>query len=411
MKNKQWYKLDNVGKLFSSLADGHFQNIFRYSATIKDEVDKEILQDALLETLKVYENFNVNLKKGLFWYYLEETNKTYIVREENLPICAKIYHNSNDFLFRITYYHKRINFEVSHILSDGRGSVEFFKTLISNYVIKKYQLENINISTKNSHIEKSEDSFTKYYKKGQNDIKKYKNIYHYKQKKLKYTTRYLEAHMSVSKVLNIAHTHHVTLTTLLLSVLIHSFRNVLYEKDLHKNIKIDIPVDLRNYYKSSSLKNYFGLTSVVYQYQTRNDSIQDIMKSVDSQLKDNLLLENLQKRVNKYIAFEKNIFCRIAPLFMKNMVLKIIDTFTSNMCTSCVSNIGIIKLEDSITPYIDNINIICSTTGFQFIMCSYKDDLSIGISSVYKYNDVIKEFCRWFSDNGIDVTINVSEVD
>lgn len=411
MKNKKWYKLDNVGKLFSSLADGHLQNVFRYSATIKEEIDKDILQEALNDTLKIYENFKVNLKKGLFWYYLEETNKEYQVKEENLEVCSKVYHNSNDFLFRITYYHKRINFEISHILSDGRGSLDFFKTLVSNYVVKKYNLKNINVSPRNSYVEKKEDSFLKYYKKGENDIKKYPNIYHYKEKKLKNRIRYLEMHVNVKKVLDISHKNQVSLTTFLISVLIYSFRNVLYEKDLHKNIKIDIPVDLRNYYKSTSSKNYFGLTSVAYQYKTRDDQLSDIIKDVDSQLKDNLLLENLQKRVNKYVEFERNIFCRLAPLFLKNTILKIIDKFTGSMCTSCVSNIGVIKLEDNISKYVQDINIICSTAGFQFTLCSYMDDLSIGISSVYKYNEVIKEFCRWFSDNGIDVTINVSEVD
>lgn len=411
MRKKQWYKLDNVGKFYSSLADSQFQNVFRYSATIKDEINKDILQEAVKDTLEIYKNFQVNLKKGLFWYYLEETNRKYKVQEEKLPICSKIYHNSNDFLFRVTYYNNRINFEVSHILSDGRGSVEFFKTLISNYIIKRYQLKNISITTNNSYIEKSEDSFSKYYKKVPNNEKIVNNIYRYKEKKLKNTTRYMEAHMDVSKVLEIAHEHHVTLTVLIISVLIYSFREVLYEKDLHKNIKIEIPVDLRKYYKSTSSKNYFGLTSVVYQYHSREDSLSDILKEVDEQLKNNLILENLQRRVNKLVAFEKNILCRVSPLFMKNIVLNIIDIFSRRMRTSCVSNIGVIKLDEKILPYVKDINVLCSTTDFQFILCSYEKDLSIGISSVYKYNDVIKEFCRWFKNNGIEVTINVSEVE
>ena len=163
MLNKNWYKLDNVGKFYSSIADKEYQQVFRYSITLKDKIEESLLQKALENTIEIFESFNVNLKKGLFWYYLEETNKKYKVTPENLPICFKIYNSSSDFLYRVTFYNKRINFEISHILSDGRGSIEFFKTLVNNYLKLKYNIE-IDPNTASSSIEKSEDSFAKYYK-------------------------------------------------------------------------------------------------------------------------------------------------------------------------------------------------------------------------------------------------------
>ena len=61
--------------------------------------------------------------------------------------------------------------------------------------------------------------------------------------------------------------------------------------------------------------------------------------------------------------------------------------------------------------YIENINILTSTINFQFTLCSFKKDLSIGISSKYKYNEIIENFCTFFSNSNIDVVINVSEVE
>jgi len=81
------------------------------------------------------------------------------------------------------------------------------------------------------------------------------------------------------------------------------------------------------------------------------------------------------------------------------------------MSTSCVSNIGKIEFPSSASPYIENVNILTSTPGFQFTICSFNNDLSIGISSKYKYNEIIKNFCNYFSEQGMDLTINVSEVD
>lgn len=410
MINKNWYKLDNVGKFYSSIADKEYQQVFRYSITLKDDIDKAILQQALEATIEVYETFNVNLKKGLFWYYLEETNKKYKVTKENLPICFKIYNSSSDFLYRVSFYNKRINFEISHILSDGRGSIEFFKTLVNNYLQLKYEIK-LDLTTSTSYIEKAEDSFAKYYKKTKFPTKNTKNIYLYKGRKLLNKTLFLEAHLPVKDVIDLAHNKNATLTALLVSVLIYSMKDVMSENELKKNIKIDIPVDLRQYFKSFSSKNYFGLTSVIYKFNSREDTLEDIIQSVNKGLKENLTPEKLIERVNQMVAFERNAICRITPIFMKNIALKIINYFSNRMSTSCVSNIGKIEFPKETSPYIENVNILTSTPDFQFTICSYEQDLSIGISSKYKYNEIIKNFCNYFSEQNIDMNINVSEVD
>lgn len=411
MRRKKWYKLDNVGKFYSSIADSEAQKVFRYSATLIDEIDESFLQEALNETIEIYPYFNVNLKKGLFWYYLDETNRTYKVSKENTPICYKIYSNSNDFLYRINYHKNRINFEISHIVSDGRGSIDFFKTLISSYVRLRYDLKNIDISTHSSYVEKSEDSFEKYYKKVKFSGEHINNVYRYRAKKYKNQTQYLEAHMDVKKVLKEAHRYKSTLTAFLVSVLIYSFKDILSEEELKKTIRIEIPVDLRNYFKSSSSKNYFGLTSVSYTFNSREDRVEDIIKCINKQLSERLTKEELIKRVNRMITFERNVFCRVVPIFIKNIVLNYADKYTAKMRTTCVSNIGYIELDDEISSYIKNINVLTSTKDFRVTLCTFKDDLSIGVASRFKYNEVIKKFFNYFSNQGIDIIMNVSEFD
>ncbi len=411
MKRKKWYKLDNVGKFYSAIADSEAQKIFRYSATLTDEIDESFLQEALNETIEIYPYFNVNLKKGLFWYYLDETNKIYRVSKENTPICYKIYNNSNDFLYRVNYHKTRINFEISHIVSDGRGSIDFFKTLVSHYIKLRYDLEDVDLSTKSSYSEKAEDSFEKYYKKTEFTSDKVSNVYNYKSKKYKHRTQYLEAHMDSKVMLEYAHKFKATLTSYLVSVLIYSFKDVLSEAELHKTIKIDIPVDLRKYFKSSSSKNYFGLTSVSYTFSSRDDSLEDIIKSINKQLEAKLTKEELIKRVNMMISFERNVICRVVPMFIKNIILNYANKVTSKMSTTCVSNVGRIEFDERVEKYIKNVNVLTSTTDFRVTLCSFKDDLSIGVSSRFKYNEVIKNFFNYFSNQGIDILINVSEVD
>ena len=226
MKKRNWYKLDSVGKFYASITSKEIPNVFRYSCLIKDDINEYDLQCALNNTVMVYPNFNVNLKKGLFWYYLDETKNVVKVTSEKLPVCFRIYNSEDDFLYRVSYYKNKINLEVSHILSDGRGSIEFFKVLVSNYIKIHYKLENYNVVTNNSFFEKSEDSFLKYYKKTPKYNRKRPKIYRYSGKKTK-NTRYMECHMFTNNLLDLAHKYNATLTEFLVSLLIFSFKDEL----------------------------------------------------------------------------------------------------------------------------------------------------------------------------------------
>ena len=67
-------------------------------------------------------------------------------------------------------------------------------------------------------------------------------------------------------------------------------------------------------------------------------------------------------------------------------------------------------MDKRIEEYVKSMSVITSTNGFQFTICSFKDDLCIGISSRFINNDIIKNFCRYFSNNDMKVSIDVSEV-
>lgn len=162
MKLNQWYKLDNIGK-FYSFTNNTAPIIFRYSVTLTEEIDKEILKKAVEETIKEFPNFSCHLKRGFFWYYLELSDKKITIEEEKIPICDKIYKDSDAFLFRVNYYKTRINLEVSHILSDGRGSLFFFKNIIYRYLKTKENIDDLEIEGLSSMYEKTEDSFEKHY--------------------------------------------------------------------------------------------------------------------------------------------------------------------------------------------------------------------------------------------------------
>lgn len=406
MKSKKWYKLDNIAK-FYSFTNNNVPAIFRYSVTLTEEIEKDILKEAIEKTMQEFPSFNCSLKRGVFWYYLEQSDKQIIVEEENRPICDKMYHDGDDLLIRVNYYKNRINLEVSHILSDGRGSLILFKSLIYQYLKIKYKIKDLKPDDISSSYEKTENSFDKYYTGPKTRRVSKRKIYYDRGRKKKGTT-YMEYHISTKKVQELAKKYHVTITTLLIAVLIQAYQKRMHEIDKKKAIKIDVPVDLRSYFPSFTSRNFFGLITVIYD-NNQSDDFEAILKSVDNQLKEETTKDQLKIRMNQMIAVEKNVAVRIVPIIVKDFALRIADNVINSSTTSSVSNIGKITVDKKIESYIRNFNVLTTTKYLQLTICSYQDDLSIGISSRYTNNDVIKNFCRFFSENGIEGTININE--
>lgn len=73
--DKSWYKLDNAGKLYSSIISSRATTLFRLSATLNSPVESVYLQRALEATLERFPFFKVQLKQGFFGITLKVRSK------------------------------------------------------------------------------------------------------------------------------------------------------------------------------------------------------------------------------------------------------------------------------------------------------------------------------------------------
>ena len=102
---------------------------------LKENISGDILQKALDETIEEFPFFNCVLHRGLFWYYLEDSDLKAVVEEEKTPACMPLYYpGRKNLLYRVNYFKKRINLEMFHVLADGTGAFMFFRNLIIRYI-------------------------------------------------------------------------------------------------------------------------------------------------------------------------------------------------------------------------------------------------------------------------------------
>ncbi len=409
-KHNKWYKLDNAAKIFPPTTSSSNPKIFRFSILLKEEIEPTNLQKALDITIEDFPIFKSILKKGLFWYYLEESITKPKVKEETTSPCEKL---NTPLLFEVTYFKNKINLEVYHALSDGAGCLTFFENLIYNYLKIYYNIQDNTIITKSSEYEKEVDSFNHYYNpKAKIKLKNRKKAYNLKGKwypegKIKI----ISASTSTSKLKEIAKNCQTTITGLLISLTIKSLEDILSIKEKKKEISITVPINLRKIFKSETVRNFFSVTNITYKFTNQNTPLEEIIKEVDKQLKRSLNKDVIYTNMTKMIWLENFFVIRLVPLFIKNKILNFFYKETMKKQTLGLSNVGIFKLPKSCFPYIDNVLVMNSTDAIEICVISYEDTISISCSSHFTNSELEKNLFRMLRKFNLDITIYTNDLE
>ena len=403
MKRSNWYRLDNTAKIMPSTTTYFNTNVFRLYCTLNEDVDKKILQEALDKALIEFPLFLYTMKDGLFWHYLEESNYKPKVCEEREPVCSRI---DQEFLIRVTYYKKRVNLEVYHVLADGNGAMEFLKYLICTYLNKKYKLD-VDIPLNDSRVfEKEKDDFQTFdkstYKIKANKVRKAYRIKSEKKNNVYHDV--IEFQFGVKEVKEAAKKHNTTLTIYLTALYIKSIIDNAKVKDLKRPIGITLPVDLRNIFPSKTSRNFFY--TILVSYQPKDDNkLENIIEAVSKQLEEQLDKNSLQRKMNTFMLIEKLLFIRVIPGFLKDFGLKFIAKMGKLGQTTVFSNLGLVSVPECYYKYINTIGAISSTDEIQLVACSFNGVITLAFSSHFANKEIERSYLKYLKRDIKNITI------
>lgn len=406
---KHLYKLDNAAKLFVSIKNKKNIPIFRVSAVLKEEVNSQMLQNALDITIKRFPTLSLMIKKGLFWNYFEENHRRLLINEDKYYPCFNINSKlNNGYLIRVGYYKYRIFTEIDHSLADASSLIAFLKSLLYHYFVllgKKIDDKNDDIFKDNMHtLGDYDDSFsvhTKNKKKSKKE-KKIKNVYLIKGKPLKfYGDNVVHGLLSVKQIKEESKKHNVTVTSYILAVLAYSIYETRIKNRLDKkNIVICLPVNLRNIFPSISLKNFFGIANILISAD-RELTFEDIIKITNNEMKEKVNKEKLQNFIYENAKLENNALIKFIPLFIKNFIVNLaFELFEDKLKTITLSNFGNIILPDDMKDYINHFEAVVYPTinsPLNCGLCSFEDKLSITFNRTVIETDIIKYFFQYIS--------------
>lgn len=410
-KRAYWRSLDNAAKLFSAASSPKDTRVFRFYCELKEEVKEEILQEALNQTIQKYPVFLSVMRKGLFWHYLEKSELRPVVREEYKEPCSSLYvRDKKTLLFEVTYYKKRINFEVFHALTDGTGATEFLRELVKNYLylIHEEDLEPVKLSNQYLTVKDQEDdSFSRYYDPDfpRKKKKKIRAVQIKKGGKGYEELQINEASMSVKELLGIAREKKVSMSVLLTAAFICAIHEEMSRMQEKKPVILMVPVNLRKIFPSDSMLNFFGYIEPGYQFGGGKDSFEDALEAVKLYFQENLSKEHMAGRMNELIAIEKHKILKWAPLELKNRCIRAGAKMAEQEVTAVLSNMSVVKMPEDYAQYIEKFGVYTSTNRTELCICSFQDTLSLGFTSRYDSTNIQRNFYRILKELGASVKV------
>ena len=421
-KKRSWRKLDNSAKIFPISGNRKYSTVFRYSVVLHDMVDPEVLQRAVYKALIKYKKFNVRMRAGLFWYYLEDNPLKPIVSEEITYPCKYIDPRmNNDYLFKVTYFKNKINIDIFHSLTDGNGGMIFFKEIVYSYLElahpelmdnqeRQDKIEEIDYDVRDSYIENFDKKAKRPGKSSRAYLLKGKEIQFGAVSAIHQIINNEQLKQECSK-------YDISVTKYLTAVLIYSIYKANYlkyvgNKKAKKPIKVCIPVNLKNYFKSKTMANFFSYVNITADINKLAvfDRVVEIVKDeFDTKLNE----EELAKTMAMTVRVGHNFMISVIPLFIKRALLKIGYRYIQKYMTITFSNVGRIGMIGDYQKYIDYFLLLIAPENIEKIKCSgctFENKMVMTFTSVLRDSDIEKYFYDFLRDRGIEVNVESNEV-
>ena len=426
MEKKQplrWVRLDNAAKIYPAARRKNWSNLFRQSVTLTEDVDVQVLQNALDVTVKRFPSIAARLRKGAFWYYLQQVESAPQIREEySYPLVFMSNEEMRRCAFRVIAHEDRIAVEFFHSLTDGTGAMIFLKSLTAEYLEQKYGISipaeaGVLDRRQEPQEEELEDSFLKY---AGNVVASRKDTNAWKMRGVPLPGGVLNLtcfRLPVKETLALAHNQGVSLTVFLSAVMMQALMNLQKEKERsfrkRKGIKLLIPVNLRQLFPSKTLRNFAMYTIPEIDPRLGEYTFAEICKVIQHKMGSEITPKHMSTVIATNVNDERNPLVRLIPLPVKNVVMKaIFDSVGERKSCLTLSNLGLVKVPQAMEPYIRRFDFILGVQAAAPYNCgvvSYGDTVYINFIRNTRDAELERHFHLVLRDMGIPVTVESNQ--
>ena len=422
-KPKKWMKLDNAAKIYPAARSREWTALFRLSAVLDQPIDWDVMEEAQRRTLRRFPGFSVRLRRGFFWYYLEQLEGAPELQEDVANPCVRMDLRENrGFMFRIRIWGRRVAVEIFHVLTDGTGGVIFLKTLVAEYLELLHgekiprSAEILDCSSPASETD-TEDGYLRYARsatrsrsesvayrvEGSAEDPHFMNI----------VTGILPADAVHAKAKEMGASVGEFLTAALIMA-IYSIQRWEYSAARRSRpVKVCVPINLRKFYPTTTLRNFASYVNPGIEPRFGEYSLEETVKSVHHFMGFEVTEKMLNAKMTTNVNSERNKALRAAPLFIKKPTMKLAFKLNGDrQASSILSNLGVQKLPPEMGRHVERMDFMLGPLSLNPVTCAcltYQDRLVVNFTRTIKEPTVERNFFRSLVELGIPVEVESNQ--
>jgi hypothetical protein len=422
LPDQDWLTLDNAAKIYPTASSGLSPAVFRLSATLRTPVRLSALQraaDALVHRCPYYQ---VYLRRGLFWYYLQrhfETPRVQLL--DRSPIETIRATGRTDHLLRIQARASTIAVDFSHILTDGAGGLRFLRSLLAEYLRRcgvKVKARQDLLDPRESPVPaEAEDGHRKHFGREGPGPTNYSGAYHIADQPSRPTCyRAITGTMKTSEALSLARASGATLTEYLAALYICCL-GACYEAEAQAGarpgrslIRLEVPVNMRRFLPSETMRNFSLYVSPEADMRLGPYSLEELVSRVHHSMQLEVDRRELTRQISRNVGAELMPVIRATPLFVKDIVLGwAYRRLSDRIYSGVLSNLGIVDLPEEMVPHVESFGMLIAPSQAIKKTCtvlSYGDRLSATFSSIVETREVERLFFTTLVSRGVPVTVS-----
>lgn len=421
---KRWFRLDNAAKIYPAIMHSRHSSVFRLAALLREQVNPELLQQALDLTMPRFPQFAVRLRRGIFWYYLETCHKPALIEEDvHNPMRPWSRKDARSYLFRVRYGERRIAVEFFHVLTDGYGASVFLRTLLAAYLSLQgiacptgEGIGILDVSQPPAEAE-MEDAYKRF-----SNFKVIRRPRETRAFRLQGTIlpgHHLQIICGVSpadQVAEAARRFRVSVTELLVGVYLYQLYQIQQQGGYHTDdpVRVSVPINVRRYYPTKTVRNFALYANPGIEPAFGTYTFEEVLKLVHHFMRYTINEKYLNAMMCANVAPEKSIFLRLSPLFLKNMAMRLVYSWTGeSRFTSTVSNLGLVTLPDVMAGQVERLEFMLGPSRYNPVNCaviSTGNQIVIQFSATMEETDPQRAFFRHLVRLGIPVRVESNRI-
>ena len=358
--------VDNSSILFFSLLKKYHANSYRFTMTLSETVDADVLQQAVDRIYRRFPTIIAGFVPGFFHYFQFPAQQPPQVQPDPGVLKTMSKEELHKCAYRVYYRENTVSIEAFHALTDGYGAIASFTTLMAEYLRLKHGIaipavETVRDLEELPSMEEASDDY----------------LVHQEGKPLHLPSRYAfqipgtpndkwqvlntTIEYPAEKIVAAAHRWGVSANTLLSGVLAATVMEIQKKNpgSTIRPVRIMVPIDLRRFFGSRTLRNFIWYALPTMEPHEQDLPMEELLKSFHSQLRDQAQRKRLAAIIAYNVRTQLNVFFRFLPRAVKYAVMRLAYRFFGESNSSVtMTNLGNVKLPDAMAPYVRKLDCV-----------------------------------------------------